>query len=118
MATQTVQATNTAPKKKIKIAPIVCFIVTVILAVLFVYPVYFAVISAFKSNGEILKAPLAFPTELYLQNFKDLFAKTDFFTAIWHTVFLTVVSEVLIILVVPLSAYAIERHNSKATKFV
>ena len=118
MATQTVQATNTAPKKKIKIAPIVCFIVTVLLAVLFVYPVYFAVISAFKSNGEILKAPLAFPTEMYLQNFKDLFAKTDFFTAIWHTVFLTVVSEVLIILVVPLSAYAIERHNSKATKFV
>ena len=118
MATQTVQATNTTPKKKIKIAPIVCFIVTVILGVLFIYPVYFAVISAFKSNGEILKAPLAFPTELYLQNFKDLFAKTDFFTAIWHTVFLTVVSEVLIILVVPLSAYAIERHNSKATKFV
>ena len=104
MATQTVQATNTAPKKKIKIAPIVCFIVTVLLAVLFVYPVYFAVISAFKSNGEILKAPLAFPNEMYLQNFKDLFAKTDFFTAIWHTVFLTVVSEVLIILVVPLSA--------------
>ena len=31
---------------------------------------------------------------------------------------MTVVSEVLIILVVPLSAYAIERHNSKATKFV
>ena len=75
MATQTVQATNTAPKKKIKIAPIVCFIVTVILAVLFIYPVYFAVISAFKSNGEILKAPLAFPTELYLQNFKDLFGR-------------------------------------------
>ena len=120
MATQTVQATNTVPnnKKKIKAGPIVCFIVTVILAILFVYPVYFAVISAFKSNGEILKAPLAFPTELYLQNFKDLFAKTDFFTAIWHTVFLTVVSEVLIILVVPLSAYAIERHKSKATKFV
>ena len=57
MATQTVQATNTAPKKKSKLTPIVCFIVTVILAVLFVYPVYFAVISAFKSNGEILKAP-------------------------------------------------------------
>ena len=31
---------------------------------------------------------------------------------------MTVVSEVLIILVVPLSAYAIRRHNSKATKFV
>ena len=66
MATQTAQATVTVPtnKKKIKAAPIICFIVTVILALLFVYPVYFAVISAFKSNGEILKSPLAFPTVL------------------------------------------------------
>lgn len=105
-------------KKKIKPSSIIILLDTTVLAILFLYPVYFAVISAFKSNGEILKNPLAFPTELYLQNFKDLFAKTDFFTAIWHTIFLTVVSEVLIILVVPLAAYAIERHKSRATKAI
>lgn len=103
-----------------KVTPVsvITLIITILLALLFVYPVYFAIISAFKSNGDILKAPLAFPTQLYLQNFKDLFAKTDFFTAIWHTIFLTVVSEVLIVLVVPISAYAIERHKSRATQLV
>ncbi len=105
-------------KGKFKPSSVIIPLVTIFLAILFIYPVYFAVISAFKSNGEILKNPLAFPSELYLQNFKDLFAKTDFFTAIWHTVFLTVVSEVLIILVVPLASYAIERHKSRATRTI
>ena len=50
MATQTVQAPPPAPTTKIKSAPIVCFIVTVLLAVLFVYPVYFAVISLNSGN--------------------------------------------------------------------
>lgn len=120
MATKTAQAVDTTPMNKQKFKPsvVVTFVVTAILAFLFVYPIYFAVISAFKSNGDILKSPLSFPTELYLQNFKDLFAKTDFFTAIWHTVFLTVVSEVLIVLIVPLAAYAIERHKTRSTKFI
>lgn len=109
---------NAPSNAKVTPVSIVTLVITILLALLFVYPVYFAIISAFKSNGDILKAPLAFPTSLYLQNFKDLFAKTDFFTAIWHTVFLTVVSEVLIILVVPISAYAIERHKSRATQLV
>lgn len=120
MATKVAQAADTTPlnKQKFKPSVVVTFVITAILAFLFVYPIYFAVISAFKSNGDILKSPLSFPTELYLQNFQDLFAKTDFFTAIWHTVFLTVVSEVLIVLVVPLAAYAIERHKSRSTKFI
>lgn len=109
---------NARADGKITPVSIVTLIITILLALIFIYPVYFAIISAFKSNGDILKAPLAFPSGLYLQNFRDLFAKTDFFTAIWHTIFLTVVSEVLIVLVVPISAYAIERHKSRVTQLV
>ena len=109
---------NARADGKITPVSVVTLVITIVLALLFIYPVYFAIISAFKSNGDILKAPLAFPSGLYLQNFQDLFAKTDFFTAIWHTVFLTVVSEILIVLVVPISAYAIERHKSRATQLV
>lgn len=105
-------------KTRSQIQAIAVFVLTAVLAICFVYPVCFAIISAFKSNGEILKAPLALPTSLYLQNFKDLFAKTDFFTAIWHTVFLTVVSEALIVLIVPISAYAIERRQTRITKMI
>lgn len=105
-------------EKRLRPSHIVLFICTVLLAVLFIYPIFFALMSAFKSNGDILKDPVALPTSFYLQNFKDLFEQSDFLTAILHSVFLTVVSELLIICIVPLAAYAIERRQSRLTGLV
>ena len=73
-------------KKRVKPGDYVLFVITVLLAFLFIYPVLFALMSAFKSNGDILKSPISFPTSLYIQNFKDLFAQSDFLTAILHSV--------------------------------
>lgn len=103
---------------KIKPTMIAMFALTLVLAVLFLIPVFFAIISAFKSNGDILKNPLALPTSFYLKNFNDLFSQSDFITAIKHSLILTVVSEVLIVFIVPMAAYAIERRGSKVTSFV
>ena len=105
-------------KKRAKISDFILLGATLILAIIFLYPVLFALISAFKSNGDILKSPVAFPTSLYVQNFKDLFAQSDFGTAIVNSVFLTVVSEILIVCIVPMAAYGIERRKSKATGFI
>lgn len=105
-------------QKRLRPHHVVLFACTILLAILFVYPIFFALMSAFKSNGDILKNPVALPTSFYLQNFKDLFEQSDFFTAIVHSLFLTIVSELLIICIVPLAAYAIERRESKLTKFV
>lgn len=102
-------------KKRLRPSHVVLFVCTILLAVLFIYPIFFALMSAFKSNGDILKDPVALPSSLYLQNFKDLFEQSDFLTAIIHSVFLTVVSELLIICIVPLAAYAIERRKSRLT---
>lgn len=104
--------------RKVKAHDIVLFVITVLLAILFIYPVFFALISAFKSNGDILKNPAALPTSLYVQNFKDLFQQSDFARAILNSVILTVVSEVIIVCVVPLAAYGIERRKSKLTSLV
>ena len=106
------------PVEKIKPGQIVLFVVTILLAILFLYPVFFALISAFKSNGDILKNPIALPTFFYTQNFKDLFAQSDFATAILHSVFLTVVSEVLIVCIVPMAAYGFFFFNFKSTSVI
>ncbi len=103
---------------KVKPAMIAMFALTFVLALIFLVPVFFALISAFKSNGDILKNPLAPPTSLYLKNFQDLFAQSDFVTAIKHSLILTVVSEVLIVCIVPMAAYAIERRQSKTTALI
>ncbi|MGC6177187.1 carbohydrate ABC transporter permease [Lacrimispora sp. 38-1] len=105
-------------RKKLKPAPFILLALTVFLTAVFLAPVFFAVISAFKSNGEILKNPMSLPTSIYLKNFQDLFAQSDFVTAIKHSVFLTVVSEILIVCIVPLAAYAMERRQTRVTKII
>lgn len=104
--------------RRVKPADFLLLAVTIILAVIFLYPVFFALISAFKSNGDILKNPSGLPTSFYVQNFKDLFQQSDFATAIIHSVFLTVVSEALIVCIVPMAAYGIERRKSKTTSLI
>lgn len=105
-------------KRRIRGRDIVLFAITVFLGILFIYPIFFALISAFKSNGDILKNPAALPTSLYVQNFKDLFEQSDFATAILNSVLITVISEVLIVCVIPLAAYGIERRKSKTTSLI
>lgn len=105
-------------RKRLKPASFILFALTIFLTVIFLAPVFFAIISAFKSNGEILKNPMSLPTSLYLKNFLDLFAQSDFVTAIKHSVILTVVSEILIVCIVPLAAYAMERRQTRGTKVI
>lgn len=105
-------------KQKFRIAPVLTLLLTIALALVFLAPVFFAIISAFKSNGEILKNPMAMPSGLYLKNFQDLFAQSDFLTAIKHSLILTVVSEILIVCIVPMAAYAMERRSSKVTNLI
>lgn len=105
-------------ERKLKGRDVAIFIATLILAFLFVAPVFFAFMSAFKANAEILKSPIALPVKWTLNNFKELFEKSDFVTAIINTFILTFTSEVLIIFIVPLSSYAISRRESAITKFM
>lgn len=105
-------------KKQLKIPAVILLIITLLLAVLFLVPIFFAIISAFKSNGEILKNPMALPASFYMQNFRDLFAQSDFFGAIKNSVILTVVSEILIVCIVPMAAYGIERRANRVTAVI
>lgn len=105
-------------KQKFRIAPVLTLLLTIALALIFLAPVFFAIISAFKSNGEILKNPMAMPSGLYLKNFQDLFAQSDFLTAIKHSLILTIVSEILIVCIVPMAAYAMERRSSRVTNLI
>lgn len=111
-------ARMTMKRKKIRWGPILVLMLTTFLALMFLSPVFFALISAFKANGEILKNPMALPSSFYLKNFQDLFAQSDFVTAIKHSLILTVVSELLIVAIVPMAAFAIERRTSRGTKLI
>ncbi|MGO4546079.1 carbohydrate ABC transporter permease [Paenibacillus sp. 2TAB23] len=105
-------------KKKIKANDVVVFAVTFVIAIIFAFPIYFNIMSAFKSNGEIMRDAIAFPKGLYLDSFKYLLTETQYPAAMLNSAILTFVSIVAMVLVIPMAAYAIERTNSKWTNSV
>ncbi|WP_336780076.1 carbohydrate ABC transporter permease [Paenibacillus illinoisensis] len=101
-----------------KTTDVILFVVILIFAILFFFPIFFNLMSAFKSNGEIMRNALSLPTSLYLENFKYLLTETEFPRAILNSLILTVVSIVMQILIIPMAGYAIERRNARWTNFV
>ena len=97
---------------------LVLFAITAALAVLFFFPVYFSLISAFKTNGEILRDAIAMPSSFYLDSFQYLLTKTRFPSAMLNSLILTVTSVAFMILLIPMAAYAIERTGKKWTRAV
>ncbi|WP_044480389.1 carbohydrate ABC transporter permease [Paenibacillus antibioticophila] len=76
-------------------------------------PLYLTVITAFKTSKESARNFFAFPSELYLGNFQEVLFNNDFAQFFTNSVLITVVAIALILLVVPLTAYAISRNMNK-----
>ncbi|MBD2872308.1 carbohydrate ABC transporter permease [Paenibacillus arenilitoris] len=102
-------------KQEIKAGEIVVFAATLLLAVVFAFPIYFNIMSAFKSNPEIMRDAIAFPKELYVESFKYLLTETKYPEAMLNSAILTVSSIAVMVLVIPMAAYAIERTNARWT---
>ena len=61
--------------KKVSPYDLFFFILAILLATLFIYPVYFSTISAFKTQGEIMRNPVGLPSALRIDNFVYLVIK-------------------------------------------
>ncbi|RCX21572.1 raffinose/stachyose/melibiose transport system permease protein [Fontibacillus phaseoli] len=97
---------------------ILIFALTLLMAVLFFFPIFFNIMSAFKSNAEIMRDALSFPTTFYLESFKYLLTETNFPKAIQNSLILTLVSIVFQVLLIPMAGYAIQRKNARWTRFI
>jgi raffinose/stachyose/melibiose transport system permease protein len=105
-------------EKRKRMTDILIFAVALLVAVVFFFPIYFNLMSAFKSNPEILRDAISFPKSLYLDSFRYLLTETDFPRAIVNSLILTALSILFMVLVIPMAGYAIERSNAKWTNFV
>jgi len=96
----------------------ILFLITLALAVVFFFPIFFNLMSAFKSNPEIMRDAVAFPKTFYLESFEYLLTETDFPAAIVNSLLLTLLSILFMVLIIPMAGYAIERHDRPWTRFV
>ena len=106
-------------KKSKRVGTHVIFFVLLTLSVLFLVPIIIVIINSFKSRIYISSQPLKLPnaeTFVALENYINGVTSSDFFSAFLRSLFITVVSVILIVLFASMAAWYIVRSNSKITK--
>lgn len=106
-------------KKSKRVGNNVAFFVLLTLSVLFLVPIIIVIINSFKSRIYISSQPLKLPNDetfVALENYINGVTSSDFFSAFLRSLFITVVSVILIILFASMAAWYIVRSNSKITK--
>ena len=79
-------------------------ILMILFTIIFLYPLFWNLMSAFKTNAEYLTDPYALPVSLNLDNFVAAWQKANIAAYFGNSVFVTVLSTALLLLfVIPLS---------------
>lgn len=96
------------------------YIILLIGVFLILYPLYLTFITAFKTPVESSQNFFSFPTSFYLDNFKEVIGKSNYFSYVGNSLLITGVSGLLFITVLPMVSYSIARNmqNRKYYKFL
>ncbi|MFC9430518.1 carbohydrate ABC transporter permease [Streptomyces sp. NPDC056987] len=78
-------------------------------AVLLVVPLYYLLVSAFKTNDEVFGSPFALPTSFSFGNFDEAFSSADLGLAVVNSALVTMFALVLTLLLAIPAAFAIAR---------
>ena len=90
-----------------------------VFSIIYVAPIAIIILNSFKKKAYITSAPFALPTQksfVELQNYVEGITKTKFWNAFGTSLFVTIVSVVVILLCASMAAWYISRTKSKVSK--
>lgn len=82
------------------------------------FPVVYALLNSFRSYAEITKDPMGLPTGIDFENYARLFQSTEYGEALLNTVIITGGTLVLLLALVPMAAYGIERLGGRSSRWI
>lgn len=107
--------TKTSPKR------VITFIVLCLLTIVFIAPIYFVLINSFKSKLQITNTWYMLPDNksfVGIENYVNGVKLINFFSAFRWSLFITVVSVVVILLCTSMTAWYIVRIKNKVTSVI
>ena len=108
-------------KSKKKAANTVIFILLVLLALLFIAPLFIVFINSFKAKFDIIGSPFALPnaqTFVGLENYITGIKSSGIISSFFRSLFITVASVLVLVVCTSMTAWYITRVKSKFTKFL
>ena len=103
---------------KQKIGRILLRVVLLTATFVFVYPLIWNLIAAFKTNTEIMESPWSIPETLNFSNFTRAFVESSMGEFIINSFVVTALSMVLLLLLVIPTSYALSRFDFKGRKLL
>ena len=91
---------------------------TILFALIYLIPLYIAVVNSFKSYWDVIKSPLSLPTSPTLDNFIEAFQSSNILSLYGTSILITGTSVALLILICSTAAYIIIRRKNKICKFL
>ena len=91
-------------------------VVIVLLACLYIYPVFLMVCNSLKPFKEILTNVLALPSHLEWANYSYVIEKMEYFRLFFNNVAITLIGIAGIVLFSSMAAYILDRRQTRVTK--
>lgn len=93
----------------------------IILSIVFLFPIFIVVINSFKSKFNIMGSPFAMPnadTFVGLDNYIEGIKSADIITSFGRSVFITVFSVIVLVVLTSMTAWYLVRHKSTFSKIL
>lgn len=103
---------------KRRIVAVARTVLTYLLAVLFIFPVYIVVINSFKTKSEMMDSAISFPKSFYLGNYTTIFTSHDFVSSFLCSVVVVLFTTCFTIILASLAGYSLARWNSRASNII
>jgi ABC-type sugar transport system, permease component len=103
--------------KKYTIKTFIAEILMIVICIIFIIPVYYLVVSTFKTQNEIVNDPLKLPTALHWDNYARALSTMNFTRNISNSIIITIPAVILIVIFGSMAAYAIARRKN-SNKFI
>ncbi|MDE7333245.1 MAG: carbohydrate ABC transporter permease [Lachnospiraceae bacterium] len=87
--------------------------VMIVIAVIWFIPIYYLIVTTFKTPKEATAGPLSLPRVWVFQNYIDAFKNMEYPRSLFNTLEITVLAVGIIVLVTSLAGYALARTKTK-----
>ena len=104
-------------KRKQAIRKWIFILLLLLVAIVYIYPVFLMYMNSLKPFGEIVKDAIALPTKMEWQNYTYVVNKIKYYKLFMNNVIITVIGIAGIVLFSSMAAYMMDRRPNRYTRF-
>lgn len=109
---------NGISKLKTRIKSLLLYTFLTAYSVVTIYPLYFALVSSFKTDTEIFSHPFSLPSRIHFTNYIRAWKMANVGTYFSNSIFMTIVTIVLLVFVGTMGAFILSRFKFKLKSIV